>query len=70
VLSIVSLPGAPLMILLMTAAVVLPIALVLAWHRLPGRVGGALLRIGMILSCQAVAVLAAGIALNRAFSVL
>lgn len=63
----VSLTGAPLTILLIVAAVALPIALALAWRRLPGRVGGAALRIGMIISCQAVAVLAAGIALNRAY---
>jgi hypothetical protein len=53
--------------LLIVAAVALPIALALAWRRLPGRVGGTALRIGMIISCQAVAVLAAGIALNRAY---
>ena len=63
----VSLTGAPLTILLIVAAVALPVALALAWRRLPGRVGGAALRIGMIISCQAVAVLAAGIALNRAY---
>ena len=62
-----SLTGAPLTILLIVAAVALPIALALAWRRLPGRVGGAALRIGMIISCQAIAVMAAGIALNRAF---
>ena len=62
-----SLTGTPLTLLLIIAAVVLPIALALAWRRLPGRVGGAALRIGLILTCQAVAVLAAGIALNRAF---
>ncbi len=62
-----SLTGAPLTLLLIIAAVVLPIALALAWRRLPGRIGGAALRIGLILTCQAVAVLAAGIALNRAF---
>jgi hypothetical protein len=63
----VSLTGAPLTILLIVAAVALPIALALAWRRLPGRVGGAALRIGMIISCQVIAVMAAGIALNRAF---
>ena len=62
-----SLTGAPLTILLIVAAVALPIALALAWRRLPGRVGGAALRIGMIISCQVIAVMAAGIALNRAF---
>ena len=63
----VSLTGAPLTILLIVAAVALPIVLALAWRRLPGRVGGAALRIGMIISCQVIAVMAAGIALNRAF---
>jgi hypothetical protein len=63
----VSLTGTPLTLLLVIAAVVLPIALALAWRRLPGRIGGAALRIGLILTCQAVAVLAAGIAMNRAF---
>jgi putative esterase len=63
----VSLIGAPLTIVLVIVAIVSPIALALSWRRLPGRVGGAALRIGMILCCQAVAVLAAGIALNRAF---
>ena len=53
--------------LLIAAAVGLPIALALVWRRLPGRLGGAVLRISMIIGCQAVAVLAAGIALNRAF---
>ena len=62
-----SLTGAPLTILLIVAAVALPIALALAWRRLPGRVGGAAIRIGMIISCQVIAVMAAGIALNRAF---
>ena len=66
-LSSVSLTGAPLTILLVIVAIALPIALALTWRRLPGRVGGAALRIGLILCCQAVAVLAAGIALNRAF---
>jgi len=55
------------MMALLTAAVTLPIAVALAWRRLPGRAGGTVLRIGMILGCQAVAILAAGIALNRAF---
>jgi Putative esterase len=55
------------MILLIIAAVTLPIAVTLAWRRLPGRVAGTVLRIGMILSCQTVAVVAAGVALNRAF---
>lgn len=63
----VSLTGAPLTILLVVAAIALPIALALSWRRLPGRIGGAALRIGLILCCQAVAVSAAGIALNRAF---
>ena len=63
----VSLTGASLTILLIVAAVALPIVLALAWRRLPGRVGGAALRIGMIISCQVIAVMAAGIALNRAF---
>jgi hypothetical protein len=63
----VSLTGAPLTILLIIAAIALPIALALVWRRLPGRVGGALLRIGIILACQVIAVFAAGIALNRAF---
>jgi enterochelin esterase-like enzyme len=67
VLRNVSLTGAPLTILLLAAAVALPIAVALAWRRLPGRAAGTALRIGMILSCQAVAVLAAGIALNRAY---
>jgi hypothetical protein len=40
------------MILLIIAAIALPIALALAWRRLPGRVGGAVPRIGMILGCQ------------------
>lgn len=66
-LLIVSLTGTPLTIFLIIAAVGLPIALAVAWRRLPGRVGGAMLRIGMILSCEAVAVLAAGVALNRTF---
>jgi pimeloyl-ACP methyl ester carboxylesterase len=56
-----------LTILLIIAAVGLPIALAVAWRRLPGRVAGAILRIGMILCCEAVAVLAAGVALNRTF---
>jgi enterochelin esterase-like enzyme len=55
------------MILLIVTAIALPIALALAWRRLPGRLGGAMLRIGMIIGCQAVAILAAGIALNNAF---
>jgi pimeloyl-ACP methyl ester carboxylesterase len=63
----VSLTGAPLMILLIAAAVILPIALALAWRRLPSRVGGAALRVGMILGCQAVAVLAVFAAVNRAY---
>jgi hypothetical protein len=37
----VSLTGAPLMILLIAAAVILPIALALAWRRFPGQIGGA-----------------------------
>jgi enterochelin esterase-like enzyme len=63
----VSLTGAPLAILLIAAAVALPIALALTWRRLPGRIGGAVLRTGMIICCQAVAVLAVGVAVNRAF---
>jgi pimeloyl-ACP methyl ester carboxylesterase len=63
----VSLTGTSLTILLMLVAIALPIALALAWRRLPGRAGGVMLRVGMIIVCQAVAVLAAGIALNRAF---
>jgi hypothetical protein len=55
------------MIVLIVAAVALAVALALAWRRLPGRLAGAVLRIGMIIGCQAVAILAAGIALNRAF---
>ena len=55
------------MILLIAAAVILPIALALSWRRLPGRVGGATLRAGMILGCQAVAVLAVFAAVNRAY---
>jgi hypothetical protein len=38
-----SLTGAPLMILLIAAAVILPIALALAWRRFPGQIGGAVL---------------------------
>jgi pimeloyl-ACP methyl ester carboxylesterase len=53
--------------LLIIAAIGLPIALALVWQRLPDRVGGILLRTAMILSCQVIAVFAAGIALNRAF---
>ena len=63
----VSLTGAPLMILLIAAAVILPIAVALAWRRLPGRAGAAALRLGMILGCQAVAVLAVFAAVNRAY---
>ena len=63
----VSLTRAPLMIVLIAAAVILPIALALSWRRLPGRVGGATLRAGMILGCQAVAVLAVFAAVNRAY---
>jgi enterochelin esterase-like enzyme len=63
----VSLTGAPLAITLIVVAIALPIVLALVWRRLPGRLGGAVLRVAMILSCQAIAVLAAGIALNRAF---
>jgi len=63
----VSLTGAPLTISLIAAAVILPIALALAWRRLPGQIGGAVLRIGMILGCQAVAVLAVFAAVNRVY---
>ena len=63
----VSLTGASLAISLIVAAIALPIALALVWRRLPGRLGGVVLRVVMIISCQAIAVLAAGIALNRAF---
>ena len=55
------------MIVLIAAAVILPIALALSWRRLPCRVGGATLRAGMILGCQAVAVLAVFAAVNRAY---
>lgn len=66
-LLIVSLTGAPLTILLIAVAVAMPIALALVWRRFPGRIPGAVLRIGVILGCQAVAVLAMGVAVNRAF---
>jgi hypothetical protein len=55
------------MILLIAAAVILPIALALAWRRLPGQIGGTVLRIGMILGCQAAAVLAVFAAVNRVY---
>jgi pimeloyl-ACP methyl ester carboxylesterase len=67
VLSIVSLTGTPLTTLLIVAAIALPIALALAWRRLPDRTSGAVLRLSMIIGCQAVAILAAGVVLNRTF---
>ncbi|MGI8457209.1 MAG: alpha/beta hydrolase [Propionibacteriaceae bacterium] len=68
-----SLTGSPLLVVLAVVAVGLPVGLAVRWRRTPAggsgrrRAGATALRAVAILVCQAVAVLATGVALNRSF---
>jgi len=63
----VSLTGAPLEIVLAVIALGLPILVALLWRRLPARMVGGLLRVLMIIGCQAIAIFAVAVAVNRSF---
>jgi hypothetical protein len=65
----VSLTGAPTEIVLAVIALGLPIVVALLWRRLPTRMVGGLLRVLMIIGCQAIAIVAVAVAVavNRSF---
>jgi enterochelin esterase-like enzyme len=63
----VSLTGAPLLVVLVVLAIAGPVGLTLGWRRLPKGVVGAITRLVTVLLCQAVAISAIAVAVNRSF---